>query len=65
MRRFVTLAAICAAVVFAAPAIHGQARSAKAPTALSGGNGLLYIGTYKGEIKSTTRPPRRWWARSS
>ncbi len=50
MRRFVTLAAICAAVVFAAPAIHGQARNAKAP-ALSGGNGLLYIGTYKGEIE--------------
>ena len=53
MRRFVTLAAICAAVVFAAPAIHGQARNAKAP-ALSGGNGLLYIGTYKGEIEI-------WW----
>ena len=50
MRRFVTLAAICAAVVFAAPAIHGQARTAKTP-ALSGGNGLLYIGTYKGEIE--------------
>ena len=44
MRRFVTLAAICAAVVFAAPASHGQARTAKTP-ALSGGNGLLYIGT--------------------
>lgn len=64
MRRFVTLAAICAAVVFAAPAIHGQARNAKAP-ALSGGNGLLYIGTYKARSRSTTRPPRRWWARSS
>ena len=50
MRRFVALAAICAAVVFAAPAIHGQAKNAKAPT-LSGGNGLLYIGTYKGEIE--------------
>lgn len=51
MRRFVALAAICAAVVFAAPAVHGQAKNAaKAPT-LSGGNGLLYIGTYKGEVE--------------
>lgn len=50
MRRLATLAAICAACVLTATAVHGQSRGAKAP-ALTGGSGLMYIGTYKGEIE--------------
>ena len=61
MRRFVTLAAICAAVVFAAPAIHGQARNAKAP-ALSG---RFAEDAYRGEKQTRWAGPLRenqWFA---
>jgi hypothetical protein len=50
MRRILTLAAICAASLVATPTLQGQGRTAKAPV-LSGGNGMMYIGTYKGEIE--------------
>lgn len=50
MRRLIALAAVCAASVLVSPALHGQARTAKPPV-LSGGNGTMYIGTYKGEVE--------------
>jgi len=50
MRRFVALAAVCAAFFLAAPALQGQGRAAKPPM-LIGGNGTMYIGTYKGEVE--------------
>jgi DNA-binding beta-propeller fold protein YncE len=50
MRSFVTFAAVAAALLAASPAAHAQGRGAKAP-AVTGGNGLMYIGTYKGEIE--------------
>ena len=54
MRRFVAVSAVVAAALLVGPTLSGQtrgaAKSAKAPT-ISGGNGTLYIGTYKGEIE--------------
>ncbi|MBP7777374.1 MAG: hypothetical protein KA371_09620 [Acidobacteria bacterium] len=50
MRRLVALAAVCAASLTVAPALSGQSRGAKAPV-VTGGNGTLYIGTYKAEVE--------------
>ncbi|MGE0812693.1 MAG: WD40 repeat domain-containing protein [Vicinamibacterales bacterium] len=51
MRRHLILAALAAAAAVAlAPPVSAQRRGAKAPTA-TGGDGTLYIGTYKGEIE--------------
>jgi hypothetical protein len=50
MRRLLAGAAAAAVAVVLAPAATGQSKGAKAPT-LSGGNGTMYIGTYKGEIE--------------
>jgi hypothetical protein len=52
MRPLLTAAAAAAVVVAMMPAVSGQtARGAKPAPMLSGGNGTMYIGTYKGEIE--------------
>ncbi len=53
MRRLLAAAAAAAVVVAVMPAVSGQtaARAAKPAPMLSGGNGTMYIGTYKGEIE--------------
>ena len=52
MRRLLAGAAAAAVVVAVMPAVSGQsARGAKPAPMLSGGNGTMYIGTYKGEIE--------------
>ena len=52
MRPLLTAAAAAAVVVAVMPAVSGQsARGAKPSPMLSGGNGTMYIGTYKGEIE--------------
>ena len=51
MRRIVAVAAVCAAAVIVAPALSGQAKGAAKAPVISGGNGTLYIGTYKGEVE--------------
>ncbi len=51
MRSIVALAAVFAAAVLVAPALSGQARGAAKAPAITGGNGKLYIGTYKGEVE--------------
>lgn len=53
MRRLLAGAAVAAAVVAVMPAVSGQtaARPAKPGPMVSGGNGTMYIGTYKGEIE--------------
>lgn len=50
MRRILATAAVVAAATLTAPGLQGQSRTAKPPM-LSGGNGTMYIGTYKGEIE--------------
>ena len=57
MRRLVALAAVCAASLTVAPALSGQSRGAKAPV-VTGGNGTLYIGTYKAEVEIYDGAPR-------
>jgi hypothetical protein len=51
MRHIVAVAAVFTAVVLVAPALSGQAKGAAKAPVISGGNGTLYIGTYKGEIE--------------
>ena len=57
MRGLLAGAAVTAAVVAVMPAVSGQAQGQAAqgrgarPPAISGGNGTMYIGTYKGEIE--------------
>lgn len=51
MRRIVAVAAVCAAVVIVAPALFAQAKGAAKTPVMSGGNGTLYIGTYRGEVE--------------
>jgi hypothetical protein len=52
MRPLLTAAATAAVVAALMPAVSGQgARGAKPSPMLSGGNGTMYIGTYKGEIE--------------
>jgi hypothetical protein len=50
MRLFMAGAAAVALAVVLAPTVSGQSKGAKSP-ALTGGNGTMYIGTYKGEIE--------------
>jgi hypothetical protein len=50
MRPVLAAAAATALAVVLAPAVSGQSKGAKTP-ALTGGNGTMYIGTYKGEIE--------------
>ena len=50
MRLFMAGAAAAALAVVLARAVSGQSKGAKTP-ALTGGNGTMYIGTYKGEIE--------------
>jgi len=52
MRPLLTAAATVAVVAALMPAVSGQtARGAKPSPMMSGGNGTMYIGTYKGEIE--------------
>ncbi len=52
MRRLLTGAALAAVVVAFGPAVSGQsARGGKPAPMLSGGDGTMYIGTYKGEVE--------------
>ena len=51
MRRIVAVSAVFAAAVLVAPALSGQSKGAAKAPMLSGGNGTMYIGTYKGEIE--------------
>jgi len=50
MRLFMAGAVAAALAVVLTPAVSGQSKGAKTP-ALTGGNGTMYIGTYKGEIE--------------
>ena len=49
--RLVAVSAVVTAVLAVSPVVSGQAKSAAKAPAISGGNGLLYIGTYKGEVE--------------
>jgi DNA-binding beta-propeller fold protein YncE len=51
MRRQIALAAVAAAVAVAFVPVAAQNRGAKPMPMMSGGNGTMYIGTYKGEVE--------------
>lgn len=52
MRERLTCAAVLAAAVALAPGVSGQSKPAAKPLpTMSGGNGTMYIGTYKGEVE--------------
>ena len=51
MRTVVAASAIFGVTVLVSPALSGQSKGAAKPLAMNGGNGKLYIGTYKGEVE--------------